>query len=300
MQPGNRFVNIFHSAAVFFDPLAGDDATLKTVAFIGDRLPGQGCIPVALKPEKPWSWPGINMGTDEADFAAFHAEPSSQVKWYHPEGLRQTKQVPTALLLPTLLANFVITKPRMPWEVYKEAQRLETSGEYPITAEDTELVKAWAMGAAHSTDGAKSVLSMDIEPILSFDPTFQDWAKARLDSTLGTQHHSFPQARDASPGDSTDRRAADGIALQTAETLKAVVEALNVAKQSAGGGASSAITNTTKYIYSEYELAALQGFCGVTEPRLLPKLWLTFQTARKPEEVRANLREDMLCSKEQL
>ena len=61
MQPGNRFVKVFHSAAVYFDPMAGDDATLRTVAFVGGRLGKQGCIPVALKPEKPWNWPGINI-----------------------------------------------------------------------------------------------------------------------------------------------------------------------------------------------------------------------------------------------
>ena len=54
-----------------------------------------------------------------------------------------------------------------------------------------------------------------------------------------------------------------------------------------------ALSNMTKYIYSEYEVAALQGFCGVSEPRHVPKIWLTFQSARKAEEVRANLREGM-------
>jgi hypothetical protein len=88
MQPGNRFVNVFHSATVFFDPLAGNDAALKTIAFVGNRTAGQGCIPVALKPEKPRSWPGISRGVDEVEFETFYAEQTSRDKWYHPEGLR--------------------------------------------------------------------------------------------------------------------------------------------------------------------------------------------------------------------
>jgi hypothetical protein len=39
MQPGYRFVNVFHSAAVYFDPTAGEDAAMETVAFIGDWSP---------------------------------------------------------------------------------------------------------------------------------------------------------------------------------------------------------------------------------------------------------------------
>ena len=47
MQPGNASVNVFHSAAVYFDPTRGDDAAPKTIAFVGDRSPAQGCITVA-------------------------------------------------------------------------------------------------------------------------------------------------------------------------------------------------------------------------------------------------------------
>jgi hypothetical protein len=38
-----------------------------------------------------------------------------------------------------------------------------------------ELIWMWVMGAAHSSDGSKSILSMDLEPILAFDPTFTEW-----------------------------------------------------------------------------------------------------------------------------
>lgn len=41
----------------------------------------------------------------------------------------------------------------------------------------------------------------------------------------------------------------------------------------------------TKHIYTAYDIAALQGYCGITEAQGIPKLWLTFQTARKAKEV---------------
>jgi hypothetical protein len=37
----------------------------------------------------------------------------------------------------------------------------------------------------------------------------------------------------------------------------------------------------------------MQGFCGVTEALGIPRLWLTFQTARKADEVWANHKEGM-------
>lgn len=149
------------------------------------------------------------------------------------------------------------------------------------------------MAAAQSSDGSKSLISMDLKPILSFDTPFTDWTTARLVATLGAPASQRLAASAPPLQGHAGWRAMDSISLQTAETLRAVVEALNKGPHVASGGTSSAITNNNKHIYSEYKLAALQGFCGVAEPQGIPRLWLTFQSARKMEEVRANLKEGM-------
>jgi hypothetical protein len=133
---------------------------------------------------------------------------------------------------------------------------------------------------------------MDLEPMLSLDPTFTEWMQARLNGTLGAprptaqppaQHHT----------EQANRLALDSISLRTAETLRAVVDALNRTTTAAGAGALSSSAEGKKHIYTGYEIAALQGFCGVTEAKGIPRIWLTFQTARKADEVRANLKEGM-------
>ena len=50
-----------------------------------------------------------------------------------------------------------------------------------------------------------------------------------------------------------------------AKTLREVVVTLDDKQPTAGGGSGSSVSKANKHIYSEYELAALQGFCGVTE-----------------------------------
>lgn len=293
MQPGNHNVNVFHSAGVYFDPTRGDEAAPKTIAFVGDRSPGQGCIPVALKPEKPWSWPTVSFSCDEDEFTVFTNDNANKNAWYQPEGLKTTRQLPIVLFVPTLVAPFLSTIQRTPGELYSEVQRLIAAEDNPIGQEEAELVKLWAMAAAQSTDGSKSILSMDLEPVLSFDPNFTEWMQARLNGTLGALPPIEPTQQPPPAARPTDRTALDSISLRTAETLKAVVEALNKSATTTGAGATSSAAAGTKHIYTTYELAALQGFCGVTEARGIPKIWLTFQTARKADEVRANLKEGM-------
>jgi hypothetical protein len=72
-----------------------------------------------------------------------------------------------------------------------------------------------------------------------------------------------------------------------------VVDALQKGPTVASGGLGSSATSSTKHIYTAYEIAALQGYCGVTQARGIPRIWLTFQTTQKAEEVRANLKEGM-------
>ena len=107
MQPGNRFVNVFNSVAVYFDPTTGEDAAMKTVAFVGEQSLEQGYIPVALKPAKQWNWPSLTIGTDEEDFASFHENVINATRWYQPGGLKTTRQLQTVLCVPILLSEIL-------------------------------------------------------------------------------------------------------------------------------------------------------------------------------------------------
>jgi len=185
MQPGNRHVNVFPSAAVYFDPTRGDDAAPKTIAFVGDRSPGQGCIPVTLKPEKPWNWPNVSFSCEEAEFASFHKETANRNVWYQPEGLKTTRQLPIVLFILILLAPFLSNRQCTPWDLFSEVKRIISSTDNPIGEDEAELVRLWAMAAAQTADSSKSILSMELKPVLSFDATFTEWMQARLNGTLG-------------------------------------------------------------------------------------------------------------------
>ena len=178
MQPGNRYVNIFHSADVYFDPTRGNEAAPKTIAFVGDHSPAQGCIPVCLKPEKPWNWPSVSISCKEADFATFREEAANRHTWYQPNGLKTSRQLPTILFIPTLLAPFLAGQQRMPWDLFSEVKCLTSSPDNPIGPNKAELVQLWAMAAAQTADGSKSLLSMELEPVLTFDATFTEWTQA--------------------------------------------------------------------------------------------------------------------------
>lgn len=85
--------------------------------------------------------------------------------------------------------------------------------------------------------------------------------------------------------------AVDSLSLSITETLKAVVEASNKNPTLIASGGSGSRAATTKHLYSEYEIATLQGYCGMQESQGIPKIWLMFQTMQHVEEVRANIKE---------
>jgi hypothetical protein len=183
------------------------------VAFVGDRSPAQGCIPVSLKPEKPWNWQSVSINCDEADFAAFHKDKANRNRWYQPDGLKISQQLPTVLFVPTLLAKFLVDQQRTPWELFSEVKRLSSSPNYPIGDNETKLVPLWALGAVHTSDGNKSMLSMELKPVLTFDPMFTEWMQARLTGTLGALMSANPPTQLQPLAGSTEQRALDSISL---------------------------------------------------------------------------------------
>jgi hypothetical protein len=166
-----------------------------------------------LRPEKPWNWQSINICCDDGKFAVHYEDHADKHGWYQPDGLRATQQLPTILFVPTLLAQFLVEEQRTPWDLFSEVQRLVALPEGPIGAEDAELVKLWAMGAAHSADGSRSLLSMELEPVLSFDPIFLEWTQARLTGTLGALQTAPTQPHPAPAAASTEQRALESISL---------------------------------------------------------------------------------------
>ena len=172
MQAGSLHVNVFQSAAIYCDRLSGDDTATRTIAFVCDRLPTRGCFPVVLKPQKPWTWPRLAIDMDKQAFAKFYSKEVNRLQWWQPTGLKTTKQMPTILSVPLALADFLVAEQRTPWELYKEVHRLVQSPETGVEASMMELVCLWTMAASQLNDGNRSPLSMDVDPVLSFDPLF--------------------------------------------------------------------------------------------------------------------------------
>jgi hypothetical protein len=147
---------------------------------------------ICLKLEKPWNWPSISISCEEADFTAFHKEAANRHTWYQPNGLKTSRQLPTILFIPAFLAPFLAGQQCTPWDLFSEVKRLTSSPDNPIGPNEAKLVWLWAMAAAQTADGSKSLLSMELEPVLMFDATFTKWTQARLMGTLGTPPSAQP------------------------------------------------------------------------------------------------------------
>ena len=115
-------MNVFHSAAIYCDPLSGDDAATQTITFVGDRMPTRGYFPVVLKPEKSWTWPKVAINMNTQAFSEFYGVRGNRLHWWQLSGLKATRQLPTILYIPLALADFLVVAQHTPWELHTEVR----------------------------------------------------------------------------------------------------------------------------------------------------------------------------------
>jgi hypothetical protein len=188
MMEGSPYLHVVHSISRFSHFAAGDNINNKYYALLGDRAGENDPYPVQLQPNNAWNWEEIEVCVDSMEMRSwYNAHDNKEACWYPGDmSTKVHKWLPRMLLLPTILAKFVLSKQMCtPFQLYEEVMRLVLEG---VLDEDAvEFIEMWliAVGQTKSATTNSPALAMEYLPAPMMDPNFGVWKTELLNAMIG-------------------------------------------------------------------------------------------------------------------
>ena len=291
MRDASPYIQFMHSAFPFHRLGAAPEVKGRDVAFIGDRTDKADPLPVLLKPDQPWQWPSVKVSLDALDFQSHYeaASKDEKLQSWKPSDPAQAKGVklPRLLLLPLQVVDWIIQKPRTPYELYRHIIDSTQKTGAVLTAANWKLVTDWCIAASqHKADG-NSVFALVPESPATACPIFAEWCGWRIDGTLGVaapppqapqQGQQQQQQGQQSSVDNMLKMQMSAIKTVALELGKSVATTMAAANKKAVSASSA--KDKLGHRYTKFEIANLKGFAGVKKCKHLPKIWAMFQTTK--------------------
>lgn len=283
MEKDAAFVKIVHGLGRYFDR-AVKELRGKVLGRSGEWTQFGYPVVYEMMDRLPYDWKKFKIGTDLEAWKAHDENPATNGTYYRPGANPQaTIEVPVTLALPASLAKFGLEQKRTPYEFYKKCEELAADESSDITDEMVEFFKDWFQAAGQIEPGKQScALTQKLTPVLNDEPLFSIWAYKHLKSYVGTgpavrRQHSTP----------VQQQQQTGLSVQDVSNL------LDRFSQAAGAVAAPAqaarAQKTDSRQLSEYQLAALRGFSGVSTPGQCAHIHATFQTSKSYTDHREEL-----------
>jgi hypothetical protein len=298
MKGKSPVVHMAHSVGQFFG-MAGLAAEVqgKYISFIGDRGNGRYPVPFILPPQNTWAWAKVKYLNDSAAFEGHFEDQGNWDKLWTTEASDYTlteKTLPRLLALPTFIAEYIHSQGGscLPHSLHTYI-KYHLNGETQIEPERWRLVLDWCMAAAQEKNEMSLLNIGTLEPALCQDPEFLDWCERRINITLGDEERFAGGAQQTHGGEARDLRLVEQISNNMGRSFLAGVQALaptivGAARQ--GGHTKEEGDDVGGKYYSENNVAALKGYCGVLTPAGIPTIWDAFQQTKELASHRHNLR----------
>jgi hypothetical protein len=185
-------IHLAHSIGAFFG-LSGmaTDVQGKQIAFVGDRSHCRQPIPFILPPQNSWTWARVRYLANTTQYLEHYAQEAHRDKlWTTGAGEDDLVeiQLPRLLLLPTLVAEFVVQQGGacLPHTLRAFVTDYINSGKSQVLEEKWQLVLDWCLAASQAATDGSSILNLGApEPALCQDEEFLKWCGQRLATTLG-------------------------------------------------------------------------------------------------------------------
>ena len=301
MKGKSPAVHMVHSIGQFFG-LSGlaVDVQGKCIGFVGDRGNGKYPVPIILPQNNAWTWTNVNYLNDTAAFTRYYEDAENRDKLWNTgvddAGRLDSIELPRMLALPTCVAEFVIAKKGgcLPHMIRKFAKDKIDGGESQVPTQKWLLLCDWCVAASQEKDGASILQLGATEPALCQDGKFIEWCEQRIQSTLGEQQREAMVYQQGGGG--RDLQLVQQITNNMGRSFLAGVQALGgtiagAARQGAPG--KEGADDVGGKLYSENNVAALKGYCGVVNPNEIPTIWDSFQQTKEMASHRHNIRTQM-------
>ena len=299
MMEGSPYLHLVHSISRFSHFAAGDNINNKYYAFLGDRTVENEPYPVMLQQNNAWNWEEVEVCVDPTAMRSwYNAHDNKEVCWYPGDlATKVNKRLPRMLLLPTILAKFVLSKQRCtPFQLYEEVMRLVLEG--VLDEEAVEFVGVWlmAVGQTKSATTNSPALSMEYLSAPVMDPNFGAWKTALLNATIGPRMagndgSSIQSGQHGGGGrntNTTDPLAAS--MMKMAQSMHVLArEVVNTTKTTTASGGSGGSTKTDTNVMTTYMLATLMGWMHITQEEKVEPVWPRLINTKHMDEARSIL-----------
>ena len=283
MKEGSPYVQCLWGVGKYTDEDIAGDVGEGVLGFLGNRNRFGDTPPmVALPKDNSYKWKKIKGMWDVTEFTQHFGNDASRLRLRTPPPeATEEKLLPRLIYLPYELGVFVAAKPRTCHELYVEASRLAGDTSSFIQMEHIELIKDWCLGAAYKATEGSSVLALKMQPVASSTEAFIEFRENKCNWFLGSRNQAQGGQQDVT-GQFEQRieKMASTILEKALETNVEMATRLQAAQQSGtttggnGGQAMSTLLSGVKPLEGA-ELYAVMGFCGVTDPNLIPPIWKT-------------------------
>ena len=283
MKEGSPYVQCLWGVGKYTDEDTAGDVGEGVLGFLGNRNRFGDTPPmVALPKDNSYKWKKMKGMWDVSEFTQHYSNEASRLRLRTPPPeATEEKWLPRLIYLPYELGMFVAAKPRTCHELYVEAIRLAGDTSSLIQMEHIELIKDWCLGAAYKATEGSSALALKMQPVASSTDAFIEFRENKCNWFLGSRIQAQGSQQDAA-GQFEQRieKMASTILEKAMETNVEMATRLNAAQQSgaaAGGSGGQATSNLLAGVkpLEGAELYAVMGFCGVTDPNLIPPIWKT-------------------------
>ena len=290
MRGKSPVVHLAHSVGQFFG-MSGLAAEVqgKYIGFIGDRGNGRYPVPFILPPQNTWAWAKVKYLSDSAAFEDHFEDQGNWEKLWTTEAGDDTlteRTMPRLLALPTFIAEYIHSQGGscLPHSLHTYIKD-HLNGGTQVEPGRWRLILDWCIAAAQEKNEMSLLNIGTPEPALCQDPEFLDWCEQRITITLGEEARFAGVAQQPNGvGGARDLQLVEQISSNMGRSFLAGVQALAptiVGAARHGGNTKEEGDDVGGKFYSENNVAALKGYCGVLTPAGIPTIWDAFQQTKE-------------------
>lgn len=277
MEKDDCFVRMVHGLGRYFNSTAAPELRGKELGRCGEWTSFSNPIVVKLQDHVPWKWKRVSIGSDVQAWEVHERSAGNRGKFFkHPTTQVVSVTVPTTLALPSVLAKLGMEAARTPFEFYKFCEQLAEDEHSGVSEEMIDPFKDWFKAAGQIEPG-KSCCGVQqvLQSVNCFDTKFSKWAFEHCKMYLGPgPTANVPTASTPQPAQQIHQ----GFSIHQVSNFISQLTQTPVQPR-AQKQATTSEKDAGKPL-TEYQLAALKGFSGVTRAEQCSHIYATFQTSK--------------------
>jgi hypothetical protein len=285
VQNGSNIVKVVHGLHKYYGNAAKEYCN-TVLGRMGEWTDEAHPITIAMPDKAAWDWMDVAVNTEVVAWANHVTASDGSMKPWAPATQPTTVAVPRMLHVPPVVAKYLIEGERSAFELHKFCGELTRGDDAALKDEHVEMMKNWALAAGQYATGTTShKVAIDVSPVTNVSPPFIIWLRRQAETYLTNPTAQVsPQAQQQVQQQPQLQMASTDVFMQSMSQMLA-----KLTEKQAESTAEPDKKSVLGKGLTPYQVAALCGFCHITDPRERPELYKIMMNCSNKAEVRANI-----------